>query len=89
MEKPYKYIIIDNETKKVMYSNIKPSSNDVTRWEKVSGKVSCKKVFKTVYVNTRYKAELRLYNYITYTKNNIEIPKYQPFKGIDSPILNF
>ena len=48
---------------------------------------------KTCYIDNRYNAKLRLYNYVTYTKNGLDIPKYKPFKntevGRTKPILNF
>ena len=46
-----------------------------------------------VFEDTRYEAKLRLYNYVTYTRNGLEIPRYKPFAGTEIgksiPILNF
>ena len=46
-----------------------------------------------VYEDLRYKAKLRLYNYVTYTKKGLEIPMYTPFAnteiGKSTPILSF
>ena len=45
------------------------------------------------YIDTRYKAKLRLYNYITFTKQGLKIPSFKPFEnteiGKSIPILNF
>jgi hypothetical protein len=48
-----------------------------------------------VYIDTRYEAKLRLYNYITYTRNGLAIPSstYKPFAdpeiGKSIPILGW
>lgn len=78
MEKPFRFIVIDNNTKKVLrQTNIEPSI--------------CENV--TIYIDTRYEAKLRLFNYVTYTKHVLNIPKYEPYKnikiGISIPIINF
>ena len=48
---------------------------------------------KTVYIDTRYEAKLRLFNYVNFIKKDLEIPKYRPYKGTEIgksiPILNF
>jgi hypothetical protein len=48
---------------------------------------------KTVFMDTRYEAKLRLYNYLTYTKNRLETPQYFPYAnteiGKEIPMLNF
>ena len=35
---------------------------------------------QTAYIDTRHEARLRLYNYITYTKNGLKIPSYMKIK---------
>lgn len=95
MERPTKYTVICNKTKKVLYhTNIAPLLHELETWEQTENPlISVRKKTMTVYVNTRYDAELRLYNYITYTKKGVDIPKYSPYIGtligIDTPILNF
>ncbi len=63
-------------------------------WEDTENpKEKIKKQTKTCYIDTRYKAKLRLYNYITYTKNGLSVTSYKPFEGTEIgksiPILNF
>ncbi len=45
------------------------------------------------FIDTRYYAKLRLYNYLTFTRKGLKIPRYEPFKGTEIgksiPILNF
>ena len=95
MEKPYKYFIMNDKTKEIeQYTNIEPLLHRLETWESTENAgEKIKKQTKTCYIDTRYKAKLRLYNYITYKKNGLEIPKYQPFKGTEIgktiPILNF
>ena len=95
MKRPTKYTVICDKTKKVLYyTNIAPLLHELETWEQTENpSISVKKQTRTAYVNTRYDAELRLYNYITYTKRGVDIPKYNPYRGtsigIDTPILNF
>lgn len=95
MLKPYKYFIFCDKTKTVVKeTNTEPIKSDLETWESTDdSNVKERKQTKTVYIDTRYKAKLRLYNYVTYTKNGLEIPRYKPFAGtqigISEPILNF
>ena len=95
MERPYKFTIICNKTKEVVReTNITPRLCDLQTWEPVIDTEARElKTTKTAYVDTRYKAKLRLYNYISYTKLGLEVPKYRPFQnteiGRTAPILNF
>lgn len=45
-----------------------------------------------IWEDVRFDAKLRLYNYITFTKKGIEVPKYKPYAGTEIgktiPILN-
>jgi hypothetical protein len=47
----------------------------------------------TIYEDMRHAAKLRLYNYVTYTKQGREVPSYRPYAGTEIgktiPILNF
>ena len=77
----------------VEYTNIEPLKHQVESWVEIGDGVSKLMQTKEVYQDMRYEAKLRLYNYHTYTKNGLEIPKYQPYKnkeiGKSLPILNF
>lgn len=94
MERPLKYIIICNKTGQMEFSGILPSICYLETMEPAEQpNVFQRRQTKTVYIDTRYEAKLRLYNYITYTKKGLPIPCYNPFKGTDiginTPILNF
>ena len=66
MEKPYKFSILCNKTKEfVLFTNIEPRLSDLETWENTNELgVKEKQITKTVYIDTKYKAKLRLYNYI-------------------------
>lgn len=95
MNKPFKFTVICNKTNKVLYqTNIEPLLHTLQSYEPTQDpNVRVLTQTKTVYIDTRYEAKLRLYNYITFIKQGKEIPKYQPFKGTEIgksvPILNF
>lgn len=95
MKKPYKYTIICNKTKKVILeTNLAPLLHHLETWEETPDpKIKELKQTKTVYIDIRYEAKKRLFNYLNYTKNGIKIPKYNPYKGTEIgktlPILNF
>lgn len=99
MELPYKYFIIDNKTKEVIkYTNshydIQPHRLQEYVPTKENPKVSKLEQTKTAYVDTRYDAKLRLYNYLR-RKEGLPTypPQYKPFEGTEIgksiPILNF
>ena len=95
MKRPYKYTIVCNKTNSITETNIAPQLHHLQTYEPIEGKEGIKelKQTKTCYIDTRYEAKLRLYNYITYTKQGKEVPKYNPYKGTEIgkslPILNF
>jgi len=95
MNKPFKYTIICDKTKKVvMETNQEPLLHQLQTWEQTSeSSVRELKQTKTAYVDTRYEAKLRLYNYVNYFKKGLEIPRHRPFAGTEFgksiPILNF
>jgi len=95
MERPYKFTVICDKTKNVvMETNQEPLLHHLQTWEDTTNpEVKFLKQTKTVYIDTRYAAKLRLFNYINYTKKGLEIPKYRPFAGTEIgksiPILNF
>lgn len=94
MNKPYKYTIICKKTGRIEETNIEPLLHHLQTWEETEDKN--KKVLmqtKECYIDTRYEAKLRLYNYLTYTRHGLHIPRYAPYKsgevGKSIPILNF
>lgn len=95
MNKPFKYIIICDKTKKVVLeTNIAPLLHELQTWEETEcPNTKVLKQTKTVLIDTRYEAKLRLYNYVNFAIMGLKIPKYEPFKGtqkgISIPILNF
>jgi len=88
MEKPYRFTIICQQTGEITGTNIEPSLRQVQTY--VGGKLV---QTKDVWEDTRYEARLRLYNYVTYKRNGMEVPTLKPFKdteiGVSIPILNF
>lgn len=95
MNKPFKYTIICDKTKTVVIeTNQEPLLHQLQTWEQTSEpNVRELKQTKTAYIDTRYEAKLRLYNYVSYIKKCLEIPRYRPFAGTEIgksiPILNF
>ena len=66
LERPYHYFILDNITKKVVRgTNVEPRVDELFTWEDTADpKVKEKRQTRTAYVDTRYPAKLRLFNYI-------------------------
>lgn len=95
MKKPFKYTIICDKTKKVvMETNQEPLLHHLQTWEETTNpNIKVLKQTKTAYIDTRYDARVRLFNYVNYTKKGLEIPRYKPFAGTEIgksiPILNF
>lgn len=94
MEKPYRYSIFDTKTGEWSVTNDQPLKHELCTYEPTRNpNVFELKQTKTAYIDGRYSARVRLYNYVTYTKNGIEIPSYDPYKnteiGKSQPILNF
>lgn len=94
MDRPHKYIIVCQKTGKITETDIEPRLYDLQTYEPSDREnVSILKQTKECYIDTRYDAKIRLYNYLTYTKKGLPIPKYNPFInteiGKSLPILNF
>lgn len=96
MNKPYKFYLMHNVTKEIkpfVSYRTAPIESDVFGYVETSPGVKEYKQIYTAYEDTRYKAKLRLWKYLTYTKEGKEIPKYEPFKnteiGKSIAILNF
>lgn len=95
MKKPFKYFVLCDKTKELLYqTNTLPLLHHLQTWEQTDNpKVKELRQTKTVYIDTRYEAKLRLFNYLNFTKKGLEIPKYRPFEGTEIgksiPMLNF
>lgn len=95
MDRPYKYTIFCNKTNKIVSEqNHEPLLHHLQTYEPTENP-NVKKLVqtKTAYIDTRYEARLRLWEFITYTKNGLKKPRYNPYKntqiGKSIPILNF
>lgn len=71
-----------------------PLTHRLQTWEPTADpNVHELKQTKVAYIDTRYIAKLRLYNYITFTKRGLPAPGCRPFEGTEigktMPILNF
>lgn len=88
MNRPYKYTIYCTKTGDFEETNIKPSLHHLQTWEPTENP-NIKRLVQTkkVYIDTRYKAKLRLFNYLTYTKKGLPVPSFK--FTINEPILNF
>ena len=77
MEKPTLITLIHKETKEIKpfisYREY-PIADDLCEWVDIADGKKGKRELWTAYVDTRYKAKLRLWRYITYTKKCKEIP---------------
>lgn len=94
MNKPYKYTIVCDLTRHIQETNVEPLLHEVQTWQPTSDpNVMERKQTKTVWIDTRYEAKLRLYNYVNYIRKGLMVPKYDPFSGTEIgktiPILNF
>lgn len=95
MLKPFKFSIFCEKTRSfVSETNQEPHQHQLETWEETNEpNVRVRKQTKTVYIDTRYEAKLRLYNYVTYIRKGLPIPRYRPFDGTEigksTPILNF
>lgn len=95
MLRPKKYLVKNLIDKTWEETNTLPPASQMQKFmaDHGSPNVGRLKTVLEVYEDTRYEAKLRLYNYVTYTRNGLEIPRYKPFAGTEIgksiPILNF
>lgn len=87
-------MIIDQKTGEIRETDIEPCIHELQTYEPTDKpNIRALKQTKICYIDTRYDAKIRLYNYLTYTKKGLPIPKYNPFInteiGKSLPILNF
>lgn len=75
MKRPFKYFIVCHKKKKVILeTNQPPMLMDLQTWEAVPNTNSKKLTqTKTAYIDTRYKAKLRLYNYLKNYEHTITL----------------
>ena len=95
MDRPKKYLVKDLVNKTWEETNTLPPASQMQKFiaDHDEPNIGTLTKVKEVYEDTRYEAKLRLYNYVTYTRNGLEIPRYKPFAGTEIgksiPILNF
>ena len=95
MDRPKKYLVKDLIDKTWEETNILPPASRMQKFiaDHDSPNIGRLKTVMEVFEDKRYEAKLRLYNYVTYTRNGLEIPRYKPFAGTEIgksiPILNF
>ena len=89
-----KGLIFNKKTNEFEETNIEPLRHHLETYEPTNDpNIRVLKQTKECYIDTRYEAKLRLYNYVTYIKKGLEVPIYKPFAntdiGVNTPILNF
>ena len=95
MERPKKYLVKDLRTGGWEETNMLPHPYMLQEYvaKPDEPNIGILTKVKEVFEDTRYEAKLRLYNYVTYARNGLEIPRYKPFAGTEIgksiPILNF
>lgn len=84
MNKPFKFTIVCDKTGREYQTNREPNLHELQTYEPTGETgVSELRQTKTVWVDTRYEARIRLYNYLTFIKKGLPIPRYQPYKNTD------
>lgn len=95
--KPCRFYLMNNFTKEIkpfVSYRTAPIESDVFGYVETSPRIKEYKQIYTVYEDLRYKAKLRLYNYLR-KKQGLSTypPKYKPFEGTEIgktiAILNF
>ena len=94
MDKPRQFFSIHNVTGEIKEHIGQPSFHLLEEWEATDDLNVRRKINHwTTYEDTRYEARMRLYNYVSFTKRCLEMPRYKPFRnteiGKSIPILNF
>lgn len=96
MNKPYRFYLMHNITKEIkpfVSYRSEPIAFDLYGYVETSPGIKEYQQIYTAYEDFKYLAKLRLWKYLTYTKQGKEIPKYEPFKnteiGKTIAILNF
>lgn len=99
MERPKKFSIFCRKSCTfIRETNIEPRQHELLTWEYTDeNNLNARELVQTrdVYIDTRYEARVRLYNYVTYTKQGLPVPSsaYKPFAdpeiGKSIPILGW
>ena len=96
MEKPYQYTIICQKTGQILETNLAPTLRELQTYEPTANpnNMLVLKQTKVCYIDTRYQAKLRLYNYLMRKNETKEVLKeYEPYAnteiGKSIPILPF
>jgi hypothetical protein len=75
MNKPFKYTIVCTKTQTVKYqTNQTPLLYELQTYEptEIEGQLMLKQT-KIAYIDTRYKAKLRLYKYVMFNKYGVKL----------------
>jgi hypothetical protein len=93
MNRPYQYIIFCQKTGQTWETNFAPTLRELQTYEPTeSPDVFVLKQTKVCYIDTRYQAKLRLYNYLN-NKTKEVLKEYEPYAdtevGKSIPILPF
>ena len=92
MKRPFRYCIIDSLNSYLNYERDRePISYELMTYQPTSDpKIFILKQTKTAYIDTRYEAKIRLYNYL---KKKYEVPERVIWSDLEigksKPILNF
>lgn len=79
MKRPLKFTIICNKTGRIEMTNREPFIRDLQSWEATGDpKIKELKKTKSVWIDVRFAAKIRLWKYINYTSKGKEFPKYKP-----------
>ena len=93
MEKPYQYTIICQKTGQTWETNFAPTLRELQTYEPTNNPdILVLKQTKVCYVDTRYPAKLRLFNYLN-NKTKEGLKEYNPYTNTEAgksiPILPF
>ena len=79
MKRPLKFTIICNKTGSVEMTNREPFIRDLQSWEATDNQeIKELRTTKSVWIDVRYTARIRLWKYIEYTSKGKEFPRYKP-----------
>ena len=93
MNRPYQYAIICQKTGQIWETNFAPTLRELQTYEPTENPdVFVLKQTKVCYIDTRYAAKLRLFNYLN-NKTQESLKEYEPYAntevGKSIPILPF
>lgn len=89
MQRPKKFSIFCRKSCTfIRETNIEPRRDDLFTWEYTDeNNLNARELVQTrdVYIDTRYEARVRLYNYVTYTRQGLPIPVKPKYKAFADP----